>query len=658
MPVLTVPLALLGLAALPALGAIYLLRNRYRRQSVSSLMLWVDQREAREGGSRVQRLRMPWLVLLELAVLAALVLAAVGPKVLASGAAPMVVVLDDSFSMGAVDGSGHSARARGIEAVEAAVGGGGARFVLAGRTPRLMGDGEAAPGEGGRWAGAWRCQSPGSDLEAALRLAGEVGAAGARVLVVTDRPPPEGLDEGRVRWRAVGRPSANTAMVNAARAAGPGGERLLLEIANYADEARRTTLTLRGDGAAEDEGAGADGETMQPLGAPRLIEIDPGERRRLVLDLPPGVGAIEATLDDDDALSIDNTVTLLAENERELGVALAIGNAKLGQHVRRALRATGRVRFEGPAELWISDDIERSPSHPAAWPIYVRTGEASGGEAAAYMGPFIIDRRHPIGEGLGLAGVIWAAPEPAKTSGDDEATSADAAPDASAAADGSDTGADTGSGDGGPNPPATDLADLPGLPIVAAGNRTLLSVAGGLSGRRTVHMAFDPGASTLQRAVSWPVLWANLVDWRLAAAPGLDHANVRLGDRVRLIVQRTGATLGADADAEPPEASITAPDGSTAGRAVNGRAVVVAANAPGRWRVAYEGRTFDLAANALAAAESDVRSVRSGRWGDWLNERSVRDQYVSVAWVVALAALALLGWHQWLVHRESGGRAS
>src|SRR5437764_230212 len=100
LPLITYPLAALGLVGVPLLIAIYLLRNRFRRQPVSSLMLWLDPREARAGGTRVRRLQTPWLFLLELAAIVLLVLAAADPQVRTShGTRPLVVVLDDSFSM-------------------------------------------------------------------------------------------------------------------------------------------------------------------------------------------------------------------------------------------------------------------------------------------------------------------------------------------------------------------------------------------------------------------------------------------------------------------------------------------------------------------------------------------------------------------------------
>ena len=56
-PTFTLPLGFLSLLAIPGLVAIYLLRTRSRRYPVSSLMLWVNQQQARQGGLRVERLQ-------------------------------------------------------------------------------------------------------------------------------------------------------------------------------------------------------------------------------------------------------------------------------------------------------------------------------------------------------------------------------------------------------------------------------------------------------------------------------------------------------------------------------------------------------------------------------------------------------------------------
>src|SRR3954449_9928423 len=139
-PLLLNPLtaAVIGATAAAALTAVYLLRNRFRRRAVSSLMLWRDAREAREGGTKVRRLHTPLLFFLELAALALLCLAAADPHVRTSqGARPLVVVLDDSFSMTA--GGDDSPRPRALDALAKGLGSNppySIRFVLAGDRPQ------------------------------------------------------------------------------------------------------------------------------------------------------------------------------------------------------------------------------------------------------------------------------------------------------------------------------------------------------------------------------------------------------------------------------------------------------------------------------------------------------------------------------------------
>ena len=78
--ILTSPLMLLGLLALPALAAVYWLRSRSRRAMVSSLAFWLDQRSPRRGGRILHRMQTPLAFFLELLAIAMLVMAASGPR--------------------------------------------------------------------------------------------------------------------------------------------------------------------------------------------------------------------------------------------------------------------------------------------------------------------------------------------------------------------------------------------------------------------------------------------------------------------------------------------------------------------------------------------------------------------------------------------------
>jgi hypothetical protein len=141
-PFLTYPLALIALASVPALAAIYILRNRYRRRTVSSLVLWRFHIQAKPGGATIHRLQLPLLFFLELLALVLLVAAAAGPHwQLPQSNRPLIVILDDSFSMRAA-AAGVSAQARAGDYLKQLfqhqpppyV-----RLILAGTEPRLLG---------------------------------------------------------------------------------------------------------------------------------------------------------------------------------------------------------------------------------------------------------------------------------------------------------------------------------------------------------------------------------------------------------------------------------------------------------------------------------------------------------------------------------------
>ena len=245
MPIFGAPLFFIGLASLPALAGIYWLRNRFRRRSVSSLMLWVQHRQPKEGGRRLTRLQTPLLFFLELLALLLLVAAATGPMVLSRRASrPLIVVLDDSFSM--LAGSDSSPRDRGREAVLREIGRDSAysvRFILAGASSRLLGRPVTSTAEAAAMLDRWTCASPLANLDKAVALASEIGGTAARILVVTDHPAPDELPEGsRVQWWAFGLPKTNVAFVNAVRSRRDRKERCLFEIANLSEEPAARTL--------------------------------------------------------------------------------------------------------------------------------------------------------------------------------------------------------------------------------------------------------------------------------------------------------------------------------------------------------------------------------------------------------------------------------
>ena len=247
---LTSPLMLLGLLALPALAAVYWLRSRSRRAVVSSLMFWTDLRRPRQGGRILHRMQTPLTLFLELLAIAMLVTAAAGPAMLKRDAIrPLIVVLDDSYSMLANgDDGATTARQRAAAALDEELEQNNyvVRFILAGPQARLVGEPAYEPARARDILKEWTCENAAADLSAAMVLAAEMGGPTARILVLTDREPAMTLESGQTEWWAFGEQRPNMAFTAATRTRGTENERVLLEVANLSNEAARGTLTLEG----------------------------------------------------------------------------------------------------------------------------------------------------------------------------------------------------------------------------------------------------------------------------------------------------------------------------------------------------------------------------------------------------------------------------
>jgi hypothetical protein len=598
LPLFTNPLAFWGLLALPALVAIYWLRNRFRRQPVSSLMLWTEPMDAPTGGTRIDRLRTPLLFYLELIALTLLVLAAADPQVpLGRGARPLVVVLDDSFSMHA--GGEQSARLQAARALEEELRNHprySVRFVLAGETPQALGDPAHSTAEAVERLRDWHCRAPAAHIDEALSLASEIGGELALLLVLTDHPPPDDLGKGRVRWWSFGEARPNVAFVNAARTPQGDAERCLLEIVNFSAEPRDTDLVVEtGEPAALGRRGAAGAAELQRT----ALRLAPHETRRVILQLKEGTPALRARIGED-ALDVDNEVILLPVAARPVRVDVRIRDKVLREPLERALRATrSAVPGADRPEVVFTDRPEAPEDVGDAWVVHVLAEK----DAVAYSGPFVIDRNHPLTEGLSLQGVVWGAGRARQSAG---------------------------------------------APVILAGNVPLLSDADSAArdgvGGHDIRLRLRPDLSTLQDSPAWPVLVWNLLQWRASANPGLSRPNVRLGGETALTF--------AVSPGEP--VPVVSPDGSTHTLPVPDRRLVVRADQAGVYEIrSAEGPVY-FASNALAADESDLAACAPGRWGDWLDETTLRLEYQGIAWALLLVALAVVSLHLFLVARGKG----
>lgn len=586
LPLFLYPLAFLGMVALPALAGIYLFRNRFQPQVVSSLMLWVDPRESQEGGRQIRRIRTPLLFFLELLALLFLVLAAADPQFrLPTGARPLVVVLDDSYSMLAGEDKNQSPRNLALSALKEELGRQlpyVTRLLLASDKPKLLGPPMRSSQEIIEQLENWNCGSGMANLNEAVMLAGEIGGENTLVLVLSDHPAPSSIpDKSRIQWWSFGKPRANAAFVSAARAEKEGADRILLEVANLSSEKAQITVTA----------STLDGKN-QLLNKP--VNLGPMEVNRIIATLPKGTGPIKAQLDDKE-LPIDSQILLQPFPERPIFTDIRMADGPLKDRISKALQSTRLCQPNPQKAQLIFTDNETNTEGATGWIVQC----VSDKEASAFTGPYILDRSHPLTNGLGLQGVIWGA--------------------------GKETRYD-------------------GTPVIMAGDIPLVTdlSIGSENPRHVLHLRLRPDLTTLQDSPDWPILIWNLVSWRSSQLEGLARANLRLGDQVPFTLEQPGDTI-----------FLLTPLGSKKEIHVRGRQVQLPGEEVGTYTVSLQGKEWNYSVNTISRNESDLTKAETGKWGSWLDDETVRMDYLEINWILILLVLGLITVHLLLLGRNS-----
>lgn len=591
MPVFSFPLAFVALLAVPLLVAIYLLRNKAKEQRVSSLMFWLDVRQQWDGGQRIHRLQTPLLFFLELLAILLLVMAAARPLMQTGDTArPLVVVLDDSFSMqaGGLAGGEDSSRNRAAAAIKNELRSNRyepLRFVLAGETPQLLGEATGNAEQAIRLLDNWKCGAPSAKLEEAIAFAFELGGNRGRVLVVSDHapaqePPVQELKDSRLQWWAFGASLPNMAFTAATRSARGGEERVMLEITNLSSQSANATLTIETPGSENPQSASY-GSGYNP----QSLALAGNESRRITLTLKNSSSPLRARLGKD-SLAVDDEVLLMPETGQIVRVDLRLSDAMLHGLVEKAVESSSQIRLSSDhPELIITDKADAPTADTEAWTLQLfnETG------ANSYLGPFVVDRAHPLTEGLSLGGMVWGAGN----------------------------------------------SQLPGVPVITAGNIALLTDID-RNGRHELRLRLRPQLSTLHETPNWPILILNLINWRAKAAPGLQQANVHLGGEANLTVE-----------SDVQSVSLIDPQKKTRQLAVRDKAVRIKADIAGVYELIAGQSKYAFAANAISREESDLTVASSGRWGNWANAASLQWEYRSVVWLLLILVLALLAIHAW-----------
>ena len=301
----TTPLGLLALLGIPAVVFLHLFRRRFRVRRVAGLFLFApDALAASAGRTRTRLLKTPsfWLEILA-ALLIALWLGG-----LSIGAAErvvhVVVVLDDSASMGAAGAPGRTRKALDdllSELPRNTLG----TLITTGARPEIVAGPRAPTALVRSVLDEQAPRRPAHDVGAALLLGREIAGDGRLLLFLTDRPCDTAPDEYEVR--AIGVAAPNAAVISSRRTGG----KAYFDLLAFGERPFATAFTIRvGEREIRRETV-----TLRPGRPLHLSFEDPQPRLPLTLAL------------DDDALAIDNEVTLLPEPLRIVPIASTMPDA-------------------------------------------------------------------------------------------------------------------------------------------------------------------------------------------------------------------------------------------------------------------------------------------------------------------------------------------
>ena len=502
------PLALAGLAFVPVVVAMYLLKLRRDEAVVPSTLLWRQLVADVEANAPWQKLRRSLLLLLQLLLVAILAILAARPFVErpAGLAGDLVLVLDTSASMQATDITPSrldAAKAAAVDALKDLPAGGKVSVIAAGRTARVVTNGTADVGRVKQAIAGITPTSDVGDLGDALRLASALAARSgdAEILVATDAAlatPPDATGlEAPVRVLQVGREANNQAIVALAVRTQPNNlsHSAFVSIANLGLERVERRIEVYADGALREA---------------RSVTLDPQVRTDVAIDdiddpdQPAAVVEVRLTTADEaatgapDPLALDDrawaiippaqlrTILLVSDGDPYLETALSylpdtelygVTPAEYGPQTKPEL--FDLVIFEGalPAELPDKPILAIAPTRTSA------LGTVSGTLTNPGIGS--LDPADPILRYVDLSTVHVAEAKHLET-------------------------------------PAWAKTVIPGpggAPLLYAGTR---------DGLPTAVLAFEPRRSDLPLQVAFPVLLANLAGQLLggsatpadAVAPG------------------------------------------------------------------------------------------------------------------------------------------
>ncbi|MCP3914547.1 MAG: VWA domain-containing protein [bacterium] len=582
------PLGLLALAAVPVVVGLHLFRRRFQPRVVSAVFLWAAQDRSPVAGRKREPLHRSASFWCEVLAALLLALAFAGLRAFGAGEAQhLVVVLDSSASMAAISPDGPIATAARTvveERIDELPRGSRVTIVQSGTRPELLVGPAAFVREATQALAEWEPGEPRHPSAPAIALAQQL-AGEETVLFVTDHMQPNAWPEG-IEAIAVGQPTPNFAFTHASRRRTTDEEtretveRVHLSISSFTDQPRTIDVALFAGEAPLDS---------------RRVELAPGERKHVGFRIPTGSPVLSARLPDD-GLAVDNEVWLAPEPPRTLAIAstlpdelsVHVGLMTPGQEASNIDRWLDLVPDAIDAKTVSAAHVVLSTGVPAgsAWCLSFPPSEAD--ERKALVGPFLIDKRSSLLEGVTLDGIVWSL-----------------MPD----------------------------VELLGAPLVTAGDVPLIT-EGRVGDRRIFQANLDLVSSSLHRSPDWPILLTNLAEARRRELPGPARASLAIGET---FVYR---------DRNPATYLLTGPE--TRELRALGTLAVEDVTQPGVYTLSRttEQEPVELCKIAYSfsdATESDLRDATSGERAGRPSEATLLAGFTWLEIVLIVLTLALIG---------------
>ncbi|TAK24112.1 MAG: VWA domain-containing protein [Chloroflexota bacterium] len=326
---LLAPFGLVGLIALGVLVALYLLKARYRDQTVGSTYLWEQLRRDLAVHEPWQRPRFSVLLVAQAAILIGLALALARPALVAGDSARefAVVVLDGSASMRATDVAPsrfEKARSLALERLSELPAGSTVTVILAAAAPRVVVAEETDRTVASNAVARAEATDDAGDIAAALRMAVALsrGRANPTVHLFSDNAfDAPAFDTAGIRLRhdVIAGGDDNRAIVAISARPEVANRRryeAFARVRNYGTTPAPATIALYVDGALTDSRA--------------LTLESRADASATFVDLPLGASTIEARLLESDALASDDRAwTVLERREASHILLVTRGNVFL-----------------------------------------------------------------------------------------------------------------------------------------------------------------------------------------------------------------------------------------------------------------------------------------------------------------------------------------